>query len=133
MSQEWIWQQPYTVKKANERTGRYEQQYNWQDSKHFPYALSRISGDSNNTMCSDLSAIHKSKWICLEIFQNTETDLENMIYRKDWKDWDCLTKKRRKENERGRGTKERFYKQKKLFQTEEKKLFFLSCGEYMQR
>lgn len=24
MSQEWIWQQPYSVKKANEKTGRYE-------------------------------------------------------------------------------------------------------------
>lgn len=34
------------------------------------------------TVCSDLSAIHESKGICLEKFQNKETNLENMICEK---------------------------------------------------
>lgn len=121
MSQEWIWQQPCTVKKANERTRIYEQQYEWQDSKHFPYVPFRISGGSN------LSAMHKSKEVCLEIFQNTETDLENVIYEKSLRRLGLLNQK--KEKERRRGTEEGFYKQKMLLQTGKKKLFFISCGQ----
>lgn len=61
----------------------------------------RISGSSSKTVCSDLSAINESKGICLEIFQNTESDLENVIYEKRLRRLGLFNQKKKKREEEG--------------------------------
>lgn len=99
----------------------YEQQYNRQDSKQFPYVLFRVSGGSSKTECSDLSAIYKGKGIYLEIFRNTETNLKNMICEKRLKRLGLFNQKKEKKEKREReGLKKGFINKRSCWKQEKR-------------
>lgn len=66
-----------------------------------------------------MSAIRESKGVCLEVFQNTETDLENVIYEKRLRRLGLLNQKKKKKRE-GEGLKEGFINRKNCCKKEKK-------------